>query len=227
DESTRLPHPPRPERARDARPGHRGLGRGEDGRRGGSGPRHAVPLAEGDGGAGVDPGGAPADGGGGPAPEVLRDHGGGAEAGGGGGGAVGAAGGGGAGREVAAAAGVMDGPWLSARVFRLLLLLYPRPFREAYGEATLGFFVARLKRAREVGGRAGVQRVWLHTSVDMLKAAAAERRGWIARDGDRTKGDDLVSSLMQDVRYAARRLRLTPLFTVSAIAILGVGIGLN
>lgn len=121
----------------------------------------------------------------------------------------------------------MDGPWLSARVFRLLLLLYPRPFREAYGEEMLGFFAARLKRARKVGGRAGVLRVWIHTSVDMLKTAAAERRGWIARDGDRTKGGDPVSSLMQDVRYAARRLRLTPLFTVSAIAILGVGIGLN
>src|SRR5690606_28698362 len=36
-----------------------------------------------------------------------------------------------------------------------------------------------------------------------------------------------MSSLLQDVRYAARRLWNTPLFTLSAVAILAVGIGLN
>src|SRR5690554_3669100 len=36
-----------------------------------------------------------------------------------------------------------------------------------------------------------------------------------------------MSSLLQDVRYAARRLRNTPLFTLSAFVILAAGIGLN
>jgi len=36
-----------------------------------------------------------------------------------------------------------------------------------------------------------------------------------------------MSLLLQDLKYAARRLRRTPLFTLFAVAILGVGIGLN
>ena len=36
-----------------------------------------------------------------------------------------------------------------------------------------------------------------------------------------------MSLLIQDLKYAARRLQRTPLFSVFAIVILGIGIGLN
>lgn len=114
------------------------------------------------------------------------------------------------------------------RLFRALLRLYPASFRAAYGEEMTRFFLARLERARERGGRAGVARAWGRAVVDVGRTAVAERRSRRAARGlSPSRGGGMTGSLLNDVRYASRRLRATPLFTLSAVAILGIGIGLN
>lgn len=112
-------------------------------------------------------------------------------------------------------------------VFRLLLRLYPRRFRESYGGEMTRFFVERLGRAVEEGGGSAVARVWARTVVDVVKTALAERGSRLAPKDNRRKGKESMSSFLHDLRYAAGRLRKAPLFTVSAIVILAVGIGLN
>ncbi|MFW6079291.1 MAG: ADOP family duplicated permease, partial [Gemmatimonadota bacterium] len=116
---------------------------------------------------------------------------------------------------------------LHARVFRLLLRLYPPSFRAVYGAEMTRFFLARLERAREAGGRTAVARRWLRVVVDVFVSAAAERRGGSASGRSRGKARESMSSFIHDLRHAARRLRKTPLFTVSAVLILAVGIGLD
>ncbi|HUG38870.1 MAG TPA: ADOP family duplicated permease [Longimicrobiales bacterium] len=116
-----------------------------------------------------------------------------------------------------------------ARVFRLLLRFYPPAFRATYGEEMTRFFLARLARAR-LGGRTRVARLWARTFADVLRTALAERRARQAprpEPGIPTKGDGMMTSFVHDVRYAFRRLRATPLFSLSAVAILAIGIGLN
>lgn len=119
------------------------------------------------------------------------------------------------------------GGGLHVRVFRLLLRLYPRRFRDVYGEEMTRFIAERVERARGRKRRFGVFRLWLSTVIDVTKTAIAERGDRPARTDGPRKGRDPMSSFLHDVRYAARRLRRAPLFSVSAVAILAIGIGLN
>ena len=115
-----------------------------------------------------------------------------------------------------------------ARAIRLLLRLYPRPFRDAYGDEMIAFFAARLQRAQARGGRLAMTALWTRTTFDIARTAAAERLSHRPSTvHPTTTGDHPMSSFLNDLRYAGRRLRKTPVFTLSAIAILAIGIGLN
>jgi putative ABC transport system permease protein len=88
------------------------------------------------------------------------------------------------------------------RIYRWLLRLYPRDFREEYGEE-----MSLLFRSRETNG----PKLWLQVVGDLLFHAPKEH--W--------------STLKQDLRYALRTLLGQPTFAATVIAILALGIGAN
>ena len=114
---------------------------------------------------------------------------------------------------------------LHLRAFRALLRLFPEPFRDACGEEMTAFFADRLTRARSSGALA-VLHLWLSTALDLFACATAERARPSVRSLDTPRGEPM-SAFLYDLRHAARRLLHAPGFTLPALLILAIGIGLN
>ncbi len=91
----------------------------------------------------------------------------------------------------------------SERLYRWLLRLYPRDFRDEYGEEMSLLFRARSSE--------GSLRLWLQILGDLVFHAPNEH--W--------------SMMKQDLRYAVRTLLRAPTCTATVIATLALGIGAN
>jgi len=127
------------------------------------------------------------------------------------------------------------------RAYRLLLRLYPRAFRERFGGDMTDFFHDRRIAARQQG-TLGVARVWMSAIADVFRVAALERVDTTARraramggsrkrDNHRTASDtrdeDMMATLMGDIRYALRGMLTKPAFSAIVLATLALGIGAN
>lgn len=101
---------------------------------------------------------------------------------------------------------------------RLLLLLYPRDFREARGDEVLDFLTADLRRAEERG--------WVPWALATSSGAVDLALGAL-RLRLRPVETGVATGLLQDLRQTARGLLARPLVPVVIVSTLGVGVGLN
>ena len=110
---------------------------------------------------------------------------------------------------------LLDG---SERWFRLLLRLYPVDFREEMGEALVEAYRDRCRTALGSGGVKALAGVWLRALTDSLRNGPGERvrpaAAW-RRSGNWGR----------DMELATRRLVRAPVFALSMVATLTVGLG--
>jgi len=112
----------------------------------------------------------------------------------------------------------------TVRWFDRLLMLYPRPFRAAYGERMRAAFIAELGAAR--GRRFGMLRLWSKVALDTLVSVPLVRFEGGGRTGaSRRRGASSVEAIVRDLRYGMRSLRRAPGFSAAAIVILALGMG--
>lgn len=112
------------------------------------------------------------------------------------------------------------------RLYRLLLGVYPRWFRERYEAEIVEAFAAERRQPRYAGA-AGAVRFWLHISGDLLVSAYRTRRGPPAAHVCQQLKRSAMEAIGQDLRHAFRQLLRRPGFTAVAVMSLALGIGGN
>src|SRR5258708_24114355 len=109
-------------------------------------------------------------------------------------------------------------------VVAVLLHLFPAEFRRAFGADLLATFDERWRECAS-------WRVALRVIIDLIHSAVAERYAAVQRTraaGVRPrKGDCLMNTLLNDLRFAARLLLRSPGFTALVVIVLAIGIGAN
>ena len=130
---------------------------------------------------------------------------------------------------------------LQERAYRALLRLYPRDFRDEFGDAMVEFFHDRLTRARASYSIAAPLIVWPRALLDFARNAvparldSGRRAFWSWRRSvaagrhpairSSRRKDWMFSTILKDARYAARGLTSKPAFSAIVIATLTLGIG--
>jgi len=108
---------------------------------------------------------------------------------------------------------------LSERWFRLLERLYPPDFRDEMGSAVVEAYMDRARHALQNGGKIHLAALWLRALADALRNGAAERAcpaaSW-RRAGDWGR----------EIEIVRRRLVRSPLFALTTIGTLTIGLGL-
>lgn len=130
------------------------------------------------------------------------------------------------------------------RAYRVLLRAYPADFRREFGDAMAEFFHDRLARAHAERRRFATPAVWARAVLDVLRNVVPVRIDSLVRTvrnisqqrvearrspaiHEQRRKDWMLSSMLQDARYAVRAMLRQPAFTIMILATLTLGIGAN
>jgi hypothetical protein len=125
----------------------------------------------------------------------------------------------------------MDRSSRSSRAFRWLLRVFPRRFRELYGDDMWADFARRLDAAGRLGRHRQIA-VWVRTSANVIASGLAERRRSsfiVPIRGAHAPGKRgrLMLGWTQDLRVALRRHGREPGYAAFVALTLALGIGAN
>ena len=70
---------------------------------------------------------------------------------------------------------------ISDRVYRALLVVYPKEFRDTYGLQMVQIFRDLCRSEIGRAGMVGIAALWVRTEFDLLSSAFAERSGLVMR----------------------------------------------
>jgi hypothetical protein len=116
------------------------------------------------------------------------------------------------------------------RLLELLVLLFPKPFRDEYGEEVTLQLRRDFARARAAGFLATV---WfaVGTAADLVLSAVAERLHPLSRESParlhRIRAGGPLDGWATDLAHAASALRRTPAFTVTTVGTLALAVGVT
>ncbi|KPJ88822.1 MAG: hypothetical protein AMS18_13105 [Gemmatimonas sp. SG8_17] len=119
------------------------------------------------------------------------------------------------------------------RLLRWLLHRFPVSFRERYGDELVDLLNSLTKDTRSHSGWLGVVRLWAFQATDLTRSAIAERRAArLSQPSEpqatsRQRSNRSMDGLIQDFRYAIRRLTKNPASTAVAVFSLALALGAN
>lgn len=121
---------------------------------------------------------------------------------------------------------------LLARCYRAALLAYPVLFRREMGADMVELFIDLCDRERASRGWWGTARFTARTLAEVIRNGLAERLNANRLAGGRgrhsqshhERGDGLVHRIAADLRFAVRAMRRQPVFAVTVVAMLALGV---
>jgi len=112
---------------------------------------------------------------------------------------------------------------MSVACYRLLLRAYPPQYRSRFGHDMLETFVRDHARVRQLGLWSLVP-FWIVTIIQAVWFGVSERRTSASPAGAPMPSNRFRFSLLPDIRYALRLLKRSPLFAVTSVVSLSLGL---